>query len=298
MENMTGGLHSEVSLSDGELWTKIIRYGEAARMWRQKFLGLLPEVHRREIWKAHGFGSVVEFAGKVAGVSEAHVKRVLSLEQNIQDKPILHRMLVNGEVSVNKMARVGGIVTEENEAMLAEKVQALSLPTLKVFVQDYKAVVNHHSASENIQKSLQLPNASHLGLNEETIEQLMTLKEKGFELNTLLQELLKKREQAIQEAKEEVATKMEEQMQAAGKLPTRYIPVKIKKLIKQEHGTKCAIPNCTKPSQEIHHTARYGLLKQEAPYAAHSPLLLAPLCKSHHQIAHSIDVKYQECRRL
>lgn len=278
------------NISDGELWGRAVQYGEAARRWRQKFLGLLPEIARRELWRVHGFESVFVFAFKVGGVSENHVKRVLSLEQNMQDKPILHRMLIHGEVSVNKMARVGGIATKENQEALAAKVQTLSLSTLKVFVQDYKAVVDHQSTSR-----LSLPDASQLGLSEETIEQLLILKQKGFELNALLQELLKKREEEIYQAKEAIT---KEQTQVSGKFPSRYIPAKIKSIIKQTYGTKCAISNCHNPSQEVHHTARYSLLKQTSPYAVHNPNFLAPLCKQHHQIAHSIDVKYQECRRL
>ena len=39
------------SLSDKELYRKCQYYGTAARMWRQKFIGLLPEVNKRRLYE-------------------------------------------------------------------------------------------------------------------------------------------------------------------------------------------------------------------------------------------------------
>jgi len=72
--------------------------------------------------------------------------------------------------------------------------------------------------------------------------------------------------------------------------PSRYIPAKVKQILKEEHGTKCSIPNCTKPAGVLHHTQKFGLAH------SHDPRFLAPLCHEHHVIAHSMDVKFHEIR--
>lgn len=65
----------------------------------------------------------------------------------------------------------------------------------------------------------------------------------------------------------------------------------IQNILKQEFGTKCSVPICNKPAEEIHHTNRFALSR------SHNPYFLAPLCKEHHQIAHSIDTKVMVHRR-
>jgi hypothetical protein len=54
------------------------------------------------------------------------------------DFPLLKNALVNGEVSVNKLARIASIVTKENERDLFEKVMILSQPALEIFVRDVR----------------------------------------------------------------------------------------------------------------------------------------------------------------
>ena len=103
-------------------------------------------------------------------------------------------------------------------------------------------------------------------------------------MNAILLELLQQREAAIENQKEELAKDLQ---------PTnsRYIPVNVRRILQQEHGKKCSMPTCTKAAQEIHHTQRFSLAR------THDPRYLAPLCRSHHQLAHAIDVRVQECRR-
>ncbi|MEK7547614.1 MAG: hypothetical protein AAB540_01840, partial [Patescibacteria group bacterium] len=59
---------------------------------------------------------------------------------------------------------------------------------------------------------------------------------------------------------------------------------------KEEHGKKCSIPNCQKPAKILHHTQRLSLSR------THNPRFLAPLCEDHHEIAHSIDIKYHKIK--
>jgi hypothetical protein len=72
---------------------------------------------------------------------------------------------------------------------------------------------------------------------------------------------------------------------------THYVPAKIKKIIREEHGTKCSAPNCHKPAKILHHTARFAITQN------HNPQFLAPLCEAHHEIAHKIDLRYVTCAR-
>ena len=57
-------------LSDRELYKLCKEYGTAARIWRRRFAGLLPEVLERRLYKKKGYTSLYEFAGKLAGMSK------------------------------------------------------------------------------------------------------------------------------------------------------------------------------------------------------------------------------------
>lgn len=270
------------NISDNELWSRVVMFGEAARRWRQKFLGLLPEVARRELWRVHGFESVFVFAFKVGGVSEKQVRRVLNLEERFRETPQLRSLLVEGQVSSNKLVRVASIATVENQEMLADQVQLLSQSAVETFVRDVKAKsVPPRDASADV-RTHTLP-LGNIELAPKLVERLNILKEKGIDVNELLMEFLDKREDDIAQAK----TDLVKTSVSSG----RYIPARIRKIIAKEYGTKCAISHCSKPSIEIHHTARYSMIRN------HNPNFLAPLCRQHHEIAHSVDVKYQECRK-
>ena len=61
---------------------------------------------------------------------------------------------------------------------------------------------------------------------------------------------------------------------------SRYIPVKIKRFLKTEYGNKCAIKNCLKMAQNIHHE------KMFSKHHSHDPRFLKPLCREHHELVH------------
>lgn len=273
-----------VNWSDSELLSIALHYGEEARKWKWKFLGLLPEIHRRELYKKKGFTSLVYFAKVIGGVSEEQVARVLNLEKTFQNTPVLHSLLVAGEVSVNKMARVASIATPENEECLADQVRLLSSRALETYVKDAR----QEQSSVHVHKTEQIPETTQVSvqLDSAVAQRLQVLQDKGININELLTELLDQREQAIQSAKDLIS-------QEASQKPTlsRYINARTRKLLTQEHGAKCSIPICTKPSTTIHHTQRFSIS------STHNPYYLAPLCKQHHEIAHARDVRVQEVRQ-
>ncbi|MCX6733370.1 MAG: hypothetical protein NTX63_00995 [Candidatus Peregrinibacteria bacterium] len=270
------------SLSDEVLLEQCVKFGREALLWRNKFRALLPEVERRRLYRKKGYKSVYEFGERLAGLSMAQVAESLNVAERLENKPALKNLLESGEVSVNKIVRVVSIATVENDGELAEKVQILSKNALEVFVRDVK--LSQESALESLPGQT-IVRASHsIELDCDVERELLRLQEKGIDINQLLREILNKRKQEIMQNKGQIAKELPESS-------SRYIPAKVRNVIQQEYGNICASERCMKPSTDVHHTRRFGL------NPSHDPNFLAPLCKEHHQIAHSLDVKYQELRR-
>ncbi len=300
-------------------------YGSKAKEYRQKCIGLLPEIYKNGIYRQKGFESIFEYAAKLAGLSHDVVRRVLSLEERFRETPLIKGLLTEGKISIHKLARVASVVTKENEEFWANQVQILPQLALETLVRDERiATTNLHNMQENsktengLQKTffdqnfvrthkietenksttVQLPNMTKqkIQLSPQVEQKLLELQNKGIDVNRLILELLEKRGLEIAQEKEKISAELYEQakqyknLQNSAKQLSRYIPAKIKKHLIQEHGTKCSIKTCTKLSETIHHTQRFALA------GTHDPHYLAPLCKEHHMIAHSIDLKFQKIR--
>src|SRR3989338_27656 len=269
-------------MTDEKLYELAKLYGRNALVWRQKFMGLLPEVEKRKLYERKNFGSIFEFAYKLAGLSEQQVRTALNLEKRFEGLPVLRGLLVEGKVSINKLVRVASIATVENERELAEAVQLLPQKALETFVRDGRCE-NENGLGKPLfgAKSLR---AHELGLSEEVTGKLLELQEKGLNVNELLLEFLNKREEEIEEEKEAICETLEE-------AKSRPVPARTQKVLAKEHGTKCSIQTCKKPAEELHHTQTFALSKR------HDPRYLAPLCREHHIIAHPINLKFQEKRK-
>jgi hypothetical protein len=289
--------------SDAKLYALCRKYGEIAVKYRHKFAGLLPEVYRRGLYKKKGYGSVFEFAAKLAGMSEEQVRRVLNLEKRFEAMPVLREMLVSGEVSVNKLARIASVATPDNEAFLATQVKLLPQTAVEVLVRDLnepESVRAHTNPSQiGEQASAEFPKKRIIGndalaalnsakdeliLSDEVKKKLLELQQKGIDINALILEFLQKREMEIAQEKEALVAE-------AHDTNSRYIPVRVKKSLQKEHGTKCSIKTCTRPANTIHHTQRFSLGR------THDPRFLAPLCREHHILAHTVDLQFHN-RRL
>ncbi|MDP4007628.1 MAG: hypothetical protein Q8P68_00365, partial [Candidatus Peregrinibacteria bacterium] len=142
---------------------------------------------------------------------------------------------------------------------------------------------------ENAVKNGSARKKLQLNLSENTLNQLLELQEKGLKIDELFNEFLQKRNQGIAEEKaeieQEIAIKEQEKM-ANGEEVSRYVPRKVKEIVKKEFGTKCAVRNCEKNAEQIHRTKRFELTH------SHNPYFMAPFCKAHHDIAHSIDERF------
>ncbi len=264
-------------MTDEQLYEKARMYGRNTLMWRQKFLGLLPEVEKRRLYLAKGFGSVFEFAFKLAGVSEEQVRRVLNLERKFVGTPVLKSLLERGEVSVNKLARVASIATAQNEAELARVVQVLPQSAIETLVRD-------ENGFNKPEIELRSVRAHTLELTDEVTEKLLELQEKGINVSKVLLELLERREKEIAEEKVAISEELVE-------AKSRYVPARIQRVVREEHGTQCSIQTCHKPAEHLHHTQTFALSHR------HDPHYLAPLCEDHHVLAHGINLKVQDKRR-
>ncbi len=335
-----GALPLKIALiTDENLYNLCKTYGERARLWRQKFIGLLPEVNHRCLYEKKGFSSIFEFAAKLCGLSADQVRLALNLEKRFEDKPALKRMFTNGEASINKFTRIVSIATSENEEELAEKIMVLPKRALDTWVRDEKHLqktcelkndsdsqktceLKNNSDSQKTyelknngdsQKTYELKNNGdsqtqtyvsenakglckppfgakslpgqtlNFELSDDVKEELNKLYSKGINVNELLRKMLKQRLEKIAETKEKIAGTIHPATSC-------YIPAKIKKILKEEHGEKCSIATCKKPARVLHHTQRFALSQN------HDPRFLAPLCEEHHVIAHSMDIKYHRER--
>lgn len=275
--------------SDEKILSTCIYFGEEARKWRNKFLGLLPEIYRRKLYERKGCDSIIEFAFKVGGVSEGQVKNVICLERRFQETPILHELLVSGKISMHKMERVASIAEPNNEAFLANQIQLLSRPTLDTLVKDLKRSEAKSLACQSqtlptIQEAAQVA----VQFDPDVAEEILKLKEKGIDINEELRKFLEQRKYETEEEKSACAENEHaraQQRSEQNKKSSRYISAGTKRILKKEHGTMCSISGCNKPSKDIHHAQRYGIMKIISPNDIHDPNYLAALCKSHHEIA-------------
>jgi hypothetical protein len=281
--------------------------------FRQKCIGMLPQIYKEKIYEMLGFASIIEYAAKLAGLSQEQVRLVLNLEKRFEDKPALHSLLVNGEISVNKLARIVSIATIENQEILADKVQLLPARALETLVRDEKLAMAQnieletqkgsqqpllvdeslHVQTEATRGTQQFSDIVKLNLDGDVLKELLELQEKDIDINLIIRKMLNERKAEIAEEKEKIA---EEVLQKSavrkqqGKKPSRYIPVKVRNILKAENGTKCSIPGCNKPAKEKHHTQRFALS------GTNDPRYMAPLCQEHHIIAQTIDIKYIQVR--
>ncbi|MFA5948368.1 MAG: hypothetical protein WC806_05395 [Candidatus Gracilibacteria bacterium] len=299
-------------MSDENLFKLCRLYGEKARMWRQKFIGLLPEVYKRRLFEKKGFSSIFEFAKKLCGLSEEQVRLVLNLEKRFEKMDVLKGLLVEGKVSVNKLSRIASIAKPENEVFLAGQVQMLSKSAVESLVRDEKIYEkeNRKNDSKNEVENVNFENQNglrksffedkslpehfqnrdnNLELSPEVREKLFELQQKGIDINNLLLEFLQKREEKIIEKKKEIREKVLQKEQE--KPATKHVPIVVRRIIELEYGKKCSIKNCQKQAIHIHHLQRFSVSQ------SHDPNYLVPLCKEHHERMHAVDLAYCEIRR-
>lgn len=294
------------NLSDRELYVLCREYGAAALAARRRFAGLLPEVQRREhaslakgsSWFGRrGYSCIYEFAARLAGMSRDQVNRVLQLERRFEDLPVLRRALVEGQVSINKLARVASIATTENQNDLLQKVSSLSKAAVEIYVQDQKISVEQdalfkaskavpgHSKDDkrsvvfSVNSDVELMGA----LSVEVKDKLLELSKQGHNINEILMKLLEKREKEIEENLQEVGDRIQKELVSKKLLgvPTnRYIPVKVRRVVMEKFGEICSENGCNRLAEQLHHEQEFS------KWRSHDPRFLRPLCRGHHELRH------------
>ncbi len=314
--------------TDKELYAECKKWGAVALEARRKFAGLLPEVNRREVrervhgksWlRRKGYSGIFEFAARLAGMSRDQVNRVFCVNERLSGVPALRKLLVSGEVSVNKLARIVSIATVDNQEDLAEKVKILSQRAVETYVRDLKSVklvavsknelgkqsglfephtdVHVHeietgpSSTVNVNQGLKLMQT----LSEEVKAKLVQLSDQGHDINEILMKLLDKREDEIEKNMQEVSEQVRVE-QAAKELisfPTnRYVPAKVRKVVVSKYGGGCSEKGCNNDAEHLHHE------KVFAKEGGHDPRLLRPLCWGHHELRHVKDAKVQKFKSM
>ncbi len=216
--------HALLDLSD--------KYSVQILEGRRKFMGLLPEIHRRRLFEKRGCSSIFEFGAKIGALSEEQVRRALNLDERCEKEnlPLLRKAFTAGEVSINKLMRVMSIATPENEAELLPKLKVLPQSAVEVMVKDFKienglnkAQSDHESvrAHTNSPEFSGKSNGTHyartrlrrgecadpisdLKFSPEILQKLIVLQTKGLDLNKLLAQFLDERDRRIEEEKQAI----------------------------------------------------------------------------------------------
>lgn len=276
----------KMSDSERQLHTQFVQYGRNAKEWMRKCVMLLPEINRRGIWRKKGFGSIYEYAAKLAGMSKNTVDDALRILGKLEDKPAL--LAVAEFRGLGAVRPVITVATPEDERFWAEKAAAMSKHAFETYVREFKKQGGSFDEPAKIDSALDFRPGTEfqskkeedrsvkasekititMDLDKEVAETLLKLKGRG-DWNTLMQELLALREEKLQAEEPEPLRNAK-----------RYIPTRIRKHVLAKTRGQCAYPGCKRPYQILHHTQRFALEH------THDPRRLVPLCTGHERLAH------------
>jgi len=120
--------------SDKDLYAYCKKVGFNARIWYRRFIAVIPEVARRRLYKKHGYYSIHEFAAKIAGISNETVNDVLRIDEKLHGMNKIKSLIA--EKGLNKVKLVANIVKPETEDFWAQKIQTMTLSSLRIFINE------------------------------------------------------------------------------------------------------------------------------------------------------------------
>lgn len=120
-------------MADGELWALFQQRGAEARVARQRFLTLLPEVVGRRLHRRR-FSSVGECARLVGGVSESVAQAVIALRRRLRPYPEIWGLVERCEVGWSVVARVPVEELRKNPRAWARNLTRLSKREIEVLL--------------------------------------------------------------------------------------------------------------------------------------------------------------------
>ena len=241
------------------------RYGTNAKEWVRKCVLLLPEIEKYEVWRKKKFGSIYEYAAKLAGMSRVAVDDALRILKKIEDKPELKKVVE--EKGINSVRPVVSIANVETAGFWAEKARIMSKHTLEVYV---KEVRKNDLANPRTGTGIQPEKVTiSMELSRNVAEKLEKLKGAQGNWDDLIGQLLELREKQLEDNKpQEVAT------------DSRHIQNKIRRYVTAKTNNQCAFPGCGRACEILHHADRFALQK------VHNPDRIVPLCEEHERLAH------------
>lgn len=250
-----------MKLSDQEkqIHEQFSEYGRNAKEWLQKCQMLLPLVVKYKIWEKKGFGSVYEYAAKLAGMSHSNVKTTLWVMRKIEDKPAL--MAVAESHGVSAVRPVANVATLEDQDFWAKNAKQMGIHTLEAFVRETKK-------------------SCHVATSQpDRLDVTLYLK---LDLARRLEQLKKheKFEEEFERLLVELENRLEREKPPLVKTLSRPVPAGMRRFVWARTSGLCSFPGCLKKATSLHHTQRWALEK------IHDPNRLHPVCTDHEHLAH------------
>ena len=234
-----------------DIHKKFVKFGANARMWMRKCELLLPEIAEKEIWKKKRFGSIYEYAAKLAGMNRDKVNECLRIHGHIEDKPEL--MEVAEKKGLGSVRPVATIATQEDAGFWAEKAETMGKNALEVYTREFRP----STAPQPVRLQILV------NLKPELAKRFEKLQNRDD-----FEDLVEKFLDQIEEKPEPVETE------------SRHIPNKIQKYICDRSGNVCEYPGCNRRADLFHHIDRF------ATHHCHDPDKIRHFCKGHHDLAH------------
>lgn len=280
---------------------------------KNRLMGLLLEIYERGIYKGQGCRTIYEYGFKYARLSKEVIDKALRTLKHLHDKPCLRKAIETE--GIHKVAMVATIATPETDKVLASHVENMSKAALFEFSKELR---HGHEECMAVAKKVTIE------LDQEMQVLFLRLKEKyakdcfnGEALKVMLKKLdssensVPGNETVTQKSipgnvifhkSSSVKTTDESQESAqlrdaatseptnpfelqSPKIPSRYIPVAVKRKIFAKYGEKCAYPNCPNPPHQLHHRVPFSFRR------SHDSVM--PLCRVHHEFAHNGVIKYE-----
>lgn len=248
------------------LHQKFSHYGANAKVWMRKCELLLPEIEKNRVWEEKGFGSIYEYAAKLAGMNQRKVDDALRVLKKVEDKPELKK--VAKEKGFRAVRPVISVVNKENEKFWAEKARNMGVHTLEAYVKDYRNLTDDEN-DRNLRHVTQKEKKTIMMQVDPEIAEKLEKLSANSDWNELMKEYLELREKKLKEEKPETK-----------KTDSRHMPIKISQYANAKTNGTCCFPGCHRKSDVLHHTDRFALSKE------HDPDKIRPLCKAHHDLAH------------
>lgn len=307
MENLGKSGLPQCNISEKDLHKKFISLGLQRRGLTNQLLAILPEIYERGIYKKYA-ATIVEYAGKFAGLSKSVVMKRLRIEKLLQGKPRLKELIASE--GVHKVALVASLATSENEDIWADKVENMSKAALFELAKEVRSkrqMCGLFGDAQGNEKCQAAPQTIKITLEGELFFLFHKLKAQ-FGKNLTTTELLQK---IFMESLEENKQTAQRSVLNSGcskkaiskpkmslksipgnawstkKKITRYNPVQIKRAKLAETKGKCSYPGCDRPCEVFHHTERIAEALAERRDAVMVKQSNIPICRIHHEFAHN-----------